>query len=231
MANHKFKRYNGENGSMVDQTEEEAANEAALNADLPRRRMADAAMAEGAKGEKAYSGPKAMPEEQSTAKPSSFKNAFAAARRAGDKIFEYNGKKFTTDMAGAAPKAASTATKTSAEEPAGNIKLNSLRDTKKRNFDPALRSSESVGNSQMDTLRKQMEQDRNIKLNSLRATKNQDPNAAARARLSRGEGDEAGTAMKRGGAVKKMASGGSVGSASRRADGIAQRGKTKGRMC
>ena len=37
--------------------------------------------------------------------------------------------------------------------------------------------------------------------------------------------------MKKGGSVKKMASGGSVSSASRRADGIAQRGKTKGRMC
>ena len=37
--------------------------------------------------------------------------------------------------------------------------------------------------------------------------------------------------MKKGGAVKKMASGGSVSSASKRADGIAQRGKTKGRIC
>jgi len=36
--------------------------------------------------------------------------------------------------------------------------------------------------------------------------------------------------FKRGGAVKKMASGGSV-SASRRGDGIAQRGKTRGKMC
>lgn len=36
--------------------------------------------------------------------------------------------------------------------------------------------------------------------------------------------------MKRGGAVKKMASGGSV-SASRRGDGIAQRGKTRGKVC
>jgi hypothetical protein len=40
-----------------------------------------------------------------------------------------------------------------------------------------------------------------------------------------------GTAMKSGGSVKKMASGGSVSSASKRGDGIAQRGKTKGRMC
>jgi hypothetical protein len=36
--------------------------------------------------------------------------------------------------------------------------------------------------------------------------------------------------MKHGGAVKKYASGGSV-SASSRGDGIAQRGKTKGRIC
>lgn len=40
--------------------------------------------------------------------------------------------------------------------------------------------------------------------------------------------DEAGNDMKHGGAVKKMASGGS---ASSRADGIAQRGKTRGKMC
>jgi hypothetical protein len=37
--------------------------------------------------------------------------------------------------------------------------------------------------------------------------------------------------MKKGGAVKKMASGGKVSSASKRADGIAMRGKTKGKMC
>ena len=36
---------------------------------------------------------------------------------------------------------------------------------------------------------------------------------------------------KRGGSVKKMASGGSLSSASRRADGIATKGKTRGRMC
>ena len=38
-----------------------------------------------------------------------------------------------------------------------------------------------------------------------------------------------GREFKRGGNVKKMASGGSVSSASKRADSIAQRGKTKGR--
>ena len=37
--------------------------------------------------------------------------------------------------------------------------------------------------------------------------------------------------MKKGGKVKKMASGGMTSSASKRADGIAQRGKTKGKVC
>lgn len=36
--------------------------------------------------------------------------------------------------------------------------------------------------------------------------------------------------MKKGGKVKKMASGGKVSSASKRADGCAQRGKTRGKM-
>ena len=39
------------------------------------------------------------------------------------------------------------------------------------------------------------------------------------------------TAKKRGGAVKKYASGGMVSSASRRADGIATKGKTRGKIC
>ena len=38
------------------------------------------------------------------------------------------------------------------------------------------------------------------------------------------------TSMKKGGKAKKMAKGGSVGSASKRADGIAERGKTKGKF-
>lgn len=48
--------------------------------------------------------------------------------------------------------------------------------------------------------------------------------------LERMVGRERPEPMKKGGMVKKMASGGKV-SASSRADGIAQRGKTKGRMC
>jgi hypothetical protein len=59
-------------------------------------------------------------------------------------------------------------------------------------------------------------------------TPRRDANASAREALSKGKGDEAGNPMKRGGSVKKMAKGGS---ASSRGDGIAQRGKTRGKMC
>ena len=53
-----------------------------------------------------------------------------------------------------------------------------------------------------------------------------------RKRRERREGEalEAGEGMKRGGKVKKMAKGGSVSSASKRADGCATKGKTKGRF-
>ncbi len=78
-----------------------------------------------------------------------------------------------------------------------------------------------------------------------RAPQNQADNAAARyfrGKIDRGEplnetekaqARRAGiTGFKKGGAVKKMASGGMTSSsASKRADGIAQRGKTKGKMC
>jgi hypothetical protein len=59
-------------------------------------------------------------------------------------------------------------------------------------------------------------------------TPRRDANASAREALSSGKSDEAGNPMKRGGSVKKMAKGGS---ASSRGDGIAQRGKTRGKMC
>ena len=47
----------------------------------------------------------------------------------------------------------------------------------------------------------------------------------------RGRRDEADNLYKKGGAVKKMASGGMASSASKRADGIATKGKTRGKMC
>lgn len=57
-------------------------------------------------------------------KPMSFKEAFRAARKAGGKLFEWNGKKYTTDMAKpkAAPaKVAAASTPTVAPEEAKTV--------------------------------------------------------------------------------------------------------------
>jgi hypothetical protein len=54
---------------------------------------------------------------------------------------------------------------------------------------------------------------------------------ALRKAVDKAKKDYESAPMKKGGAVKKMASGGKTSSASSRGDGIAQRGKTKGRMC
>lgn len=59
----------------------------------------------------AKSAPKAPTRGTAPAKPSSgmtFKQAFAAARKAGKGIFTWNGKKYTTELAKPAPKAGST---------------------------------------------------------------------------------------------------------------------------
>lgn len=116
------------------------------------------------------------------------------------------------------------------ETPAGNPKLNSLRETKPRNFDPAFGSSEIMAQMRQQSLNKQIDRDKTEK-KAADTAKSQ----AIIDRLSRRTKpymkDEAGNDMKRGGAVKKMASGGSVSSASSRGDGIAQRGKTRGKLC
>lgn len=67
-----------------------------------------------------------------SAKKQSFKEAFAAARGAGDKTFEWNGKKFTTEMA--KPKAAPTA------EAKPALKYQSLQDRAKSYEDARAKS-------------------------------------------------------------------------------------------
>lgn len=100
----KTKRYNGEDGSMTDEEASPGAPENDSNAGMAEARAASDAA-------------EAAPKKQS------FKEAFASARKAGDKTFEWNGKKFTTEMAGekkAAPKAAA-APKAEPSKPKMNI--------------------------------------------------------------------------------------------------------------
>ena len=113
-----------------------------------------------------------------SAKTSRFGAAFAAARRAGDKTFMFNGKKYTTDLA--KPKAAGM--RTAAQEAADDAKIFG-----------ANAADEGVTGS-----------------------------GVAREARGRGSvGDRPRGGMKKGGTVKSV---------SKRADGCAQRGKTRGKM-
>jgi hypothetical protein len=111
---------------------------------------------------------------------------------------------------------------------AGDPKLNSMRERKPRNFDPAFGSSEIIAQKRQESLNRQIDSDKAEKKAAATAKSQEIIDRMAK-RTRPYMKDEAGGDMKRGGAVKKMASGGST--ASRRGDGIAQRGKTKGKMC
>lgn len=146
-------------------------------------------------------------------KKQSFKEAFAeAARKPGVKIFEWNGKKYTTEMAGGASKptpkpAPDTGDETArlmsrAPAPAKKPAYETSYDRMNRQNREAAAAKSSAASGERATLMKNMrERD-----------------------FGKGKIDSK-TLLP----TKGYKSGGSV-SASRRADGIAQRGKTRGKM-
>jgi hypothetical protein len=120
----------------------------------------------------------------------SFKEAFAEARKSGGKSFEWEGKKFTTDLASDKPKAAavSTPAKEKYETP----------------YDRMNRQNREAAQSKADT-----------KAETERLAKRSP--APGRGVFKTSEQKFMGSGMKKGGSV------------SSRADGIAQRGKTRGK--
>lgn len=147
-------------------------------------------------------------------KKQSFKEAFAEARKGGGKTFEWNGKKYTTEMAGGASKPApkpapvtdtgdDTARLMSrAPAPAKKPAYETAYDRMNRQNREAAAAKSSAASGERETLKKNMrERD-----------------------FGKGKIDSK-TLLP----TKGYKSGGSV-SASRRADGIAMRGKTRGKM-
>ena len=118
---------------------------------------------------------------------SEFGNAFAEARKAGLKTFEFKGKKYTTELA----------------KPSKPVKAELGPEMGGR-----MTSAESA---------------------AVMSRFGNPPGAESRVNKETPQGEtyDMSIGMKRGGAVKKMASGGS---ASSRADGCAVKGKTRGRM-
>ena len=149
---------------------------------------------------------------------SAFGQAFRDARAAGDKTFTFNGKSYTTDLAPSAspyrPKALDAAT-----EEAGNNLAAYKNMLDAANQNPGI--SQVAKNALAANIgRSQAAMNANPEGNEALSR-----NYVSRAPVSSDDG------MKRGGKVKKMAKGGMTrSSASKRADGIATKGHTKGRF-
>ena len=156
---------------------------------------------------------------------SEFGKAFRAARDAGSTEFEFNGKKYNTKLKDegekkAAPKEVSSVKKISREE--GEqiaAKSRAITAGPPRSLsDPRPLSGTSISDMLPSAAR-------NVGGDAAKAAQEKrDTSQKDFAKDTVVEGN------KKGGVIKKMASGG-MASASRRGDGIAQRGKTRGKMC
>jgi hypothetical protein len=136
---------------------------------------------------------------------SEFGKAFRAARSAGDKTFMFNGKKYTTEMADDKPRSVG-----------GTPVLDKY----------VPRDSDARKGEEM-TSKNYVPRDSYDRRGETMTAKNYVPRDNY-TRSGQESFDTETEPMKKGGKVKKMASGGMT--ASKRGDGIAQRGKTRGTM-
>jgi hypothetical protein len=176
---------------------------------------------------------------------SAFEKEFKAARDRGAKDFEFNGKSYNTKLKDDSAPASKTSSKTEEEKSStgsdsASKNLGSAVGSRKvqPDFTPGkVPSSEQASANRaavVDTAKSVAgsigDYVRNFKTPAERRSE-EAKNPTPKAPKSDDTNEDAlssGSAMKRGGSVKKMASGGM---ASSRADGIAQRGKTRGKMC
>ena len=142
---------------------------------------------------------------------SEFGKAFREARASGDKTFTFKGKKYTTDMAPAEQKSIGNKSKMGEYVPRDS-------DTRKGEI---MTSKNAVGrDNYVRSGQKSFDTEREPE--ALASTNKPGTN------ISYENTETSDMSMKRGGKVKKMSNGGS---ASSRADGIATKGKTRGKMC
>ena len=165
---------------------------------------------------------------------SAFGKAFREARASGEKEFTFNGKKYNTNLASdptmgnARSKAAQDAA--DAIDP-GDMRTREMGRTrggpsydsagKPSNAGPDVLSSNYSRNTRTGATAKMLKDD------AKKPTSKEDY-MQSREQYKTAQDESEPSTFRKGGAVKKYAAGGSVSS---RADGIAQRGKTRGRMC
>lgn len=152
----------------------------------------------------------------------SFKEAFASARSGGGKDFEWNGKKYTTELASekkSAPAPSKPAPKV--EAPAAKAEAPATKKEMYRDMSGKMREK-APDTSAADS-----------------AARREKVGAALKSAASSvgdymsklGQREEKHGTYVRNGKVERYAKGGSVSSASRRGDGIASKGKTRGKLC
>ena len=178
-------------------------------------------------------GPTSYKESGSAGGTNSFKDAFKAARKAGQDTFTWQGKKYTTEMAGEkksgpAKEVKVTETKTSIEAPSVSKPRSGGRGSKPGSAKVGTGRPDDPTSSYMDRVLSPFKRLTGGNLFGQREVQRVAKGAGVSTEEARRRLREAG--MYRGGSVKKMAGGGIASSASRRADGIAKRGKTRGRM-
>jgi hypothetical protein len=189
---------------------------------------------------------------------SAFGKAFRAARDSGDTEFEFEGKKYNTKMKGDSAPASKAPSKADTKDleakgQAGNKAMQDEEEKSSTGPDSASKNlGSAVGSRKVQTdyslgktpTSEQARVNREAVADTVKEVasdvtdyankpflspmmRKAEENKGKTYRDSSGKVQTA-TGMKRGGAVKKMASGGM---ASSRGDGIAQRGKTRGRIC
>jgi hypothetical protein len=153
---------------------------------------------------KGWTGTDEEPAAPAVSKPS-FKEAFASARRAGDKTFEWNGKKFTTELATEKKPAPRAEPKAEAEKQAPKAPLRQETMQERAESYVAKRAAQRAADAAAKSAAA--------------------ANKPAVAIPSRGRID---TSRVNPNTLLPMKKGGVT--ASRRADGIASRGKTRGKI-
>ena len=171
--------------------------------------------------------------------PSTFREAFAQARKAGQERFTFNGKSYTTEMAGSKPAAPKPSGRETAEENLSKRRPTDLASSKARHEGMKIAGERSQRESDAEKARESRlgssipardrlgsEPDAYIVNRRRRAAEE-----AAKETPTPSRTFGAGAMSAKGlGGMSGFAKGGKVGSASKRADGIAQRGKTRGKM-
>lgn len=198
-------------------------------------------------------GPTSYEESGSGGGTNSFKDAFKAARKAGQGTFTWQGKKYTTEMAGekkAAPAAAAKPAAPKVEVAAPTVAAPKSPKDMQAEADARPGSGagfrrlaarfgtagqrekmKGLGYGDEDEGSEESPAMRRIRLAREVAESSRGPSTRGSALKNMSTAErrmyDAGRGMKGGGGVKKYAGGGSVSSASKRADGIASRGKTR----